>query len=116
MTIIQPLAVPGVYTILQAVALGVLPMNALLASVNGVAVGAGAPCPTVAQILSGGTSGFSVFGPNVLPSNANPANGEQIAPAGGVQNATSNLVGAPITGNTLCAGLVFSTGSQYGGF
>jgi hypothetical protein len=112
--------VPPNLTIAQAVALGVLPLNATLTSVNGVSVGAGNQNPTVAQILAGGNSGFSAYGPAVA---ANGAINQQAFVQGfsfGAQNASgpasdysSSLPQAPITGATLCANLVFS--GNYGG-
>jgi hypothetical protein len=111
----------GALTIAQAVALGVLPLNATLTSVNGVAIGAGVPCPTVAQILAGGNSGFSAFGTNVGANGAinqqafvdGIASGPAVQATGPSPNNTSSLPQAPITGATLCANLVFS--GNYGG-
>jgi hypothetical protein len=115
-----PLVIPGTYTVHQAASLGVLPLNAVLQSVNGVAVGGG-QAVTVAQILSAGNQGFSVYGPSVAPNGAinqqsfinGIVSGPGVQVSGPSPDGTSTLVQAPITGATLCANLVFT--GNYGG-
>jgi hypothetical protein len=114
-----PLLVPGIYTIHQAASLGVLPLNAVLTSVNGVAVGGG-QAVTVAQILSAGNQGVSLFGTSTAPNGAINqqafVDGPSAAAAfsdGPTPDNISTLVQSPVTGATLCSNLVF-TGS-YGG-
>jgi hypothetical protein len=44
---------------MQAVSQGLVPMNAFVTSINGVSIGAGSQCPTVAQLMSSGIQGIN---------------------------------------------------------
>jgi hypothetical protein len=106
---------------MQAVALGVLPLNATLTSVNGVAIGAGVPCPTVAQLIAAGNQGFSAYGASIAQNGAiaqqifvdGISSANACLSTGPAPTDVSSLPQAPITGATLCANLVFS--GNYGG-
>lgn len=68
----MPLTLPANFSINGAQAQGLIPSNALVVSINGVAVSKGFPCPTVSNLIGAG-----VLDPSLPASSLGFAGGPQ---------------------------------------
>jgi hypothetical protein len=113
-SIVTPFFKPGV-PILVAMSRGDLPANIQLSAINGVAVGAGMPNPTLLSLMSGGNADGATLGPHMIPNSLNPQVGQMYVPPAGAAYADSSVPQNALAGQTTGGQITLTAGPQYGG-